>query len=80
MNGPDRDSPTVLHDGRWTLVGAVLRWLPDDPVAWRRWRAGDPCGTDRGYQRHKAKGEDACDDCRSARSAKARDYYLRSIA
>ena len=34
------------------------------------------CGTNAGYQRHKARGEGVCDACREARSQSGRAYYL----
>ena len=34
------------------------------------------CGTNAGYQRHKARGETVCDACREARRQSERAYYL----
>ena len=34
------------------------------------------CGTNAGYQRHKARGESVCDACREARRQSERAYYL----
>lgn len=34
------------------------------------------CGTNAGYQRHKARGESVCDACREARRESERAYRL----
>ena len=34
------------------------------------------CGTNAGYQHHKARREDVCDACREARRQSERAYYL----
>lgn len=72
-------SPDVLAAGSWHPVRGVVRWQPDDPEAWQRWRNDQWCGTDRGYQRHRSAGETACDDCRRAHAEGVR-YYSRRDA
>lgn len=38
-------------------------------------RATEPCGTPAAYRRHKRRGEDPCDPCKAAWSAKQHEYY-----
>ena len=33
------------------------------------WCAGCACGKPSGYERHRRRGEEACDECRAARNA-----------
>lgn len=64
------DAPDVLVDGHWETRGAVKVWVPWDAAEFYRFRTGDACGTNRGYQRHRRDaGEPPCSPCRIAHNA-----------
>lgn len=77
MTAHHLDAPDVLTDGTWQPRRGVQVWAPDDPEAFRHEQAIDPCGTDRGYQRHRKAAQPACEPCRAAHSAAAKVYRVR---
>lgn len=72
------DAPLALTDGAWKNRASVQVWVPDDPEAFHRWRTGDQCGSNAGYQRHRKAGEPICEPCRAGHRTSAKHYRTRA--
>jgi len=87
-NRPIKESPDC--DGLSELAGkfvpdgkGILRWTGAKPIDLpdpRRGPLPSSCGRDSGYSRHVRAGEDACPECRDARSVAERGRYARRKA